>query len=108
MSKKEPSEKIKNRNLYLPEYVWDAVDEDAKRCGRSAIKQVMALLIAYYDLGNIELSIEGLERMRLASIPLGRTEAKKTPPHTMPKSSDPTGPIRSTAFIPTKKKGGKG
>lgn len=101
-------EEITNRNLYLPKYVWDAVDADAQRCGRSGIKQILALLIAYYDLGNVELSKEGLERMNLASLPLGTVKTKSTPPQAVPRSGDPKGRIISRSLIPTKKKGGKG
>lgn len=54
---------IVNRNLQFPRYVWDALDKDASRCQRSGAKQLLALLLAHYDLGDVELDQRGLDRM---------------------------------------------
>jgi len=44
-------EKEKTRSIRLPESLWEAIDEDAKRCKRSALKQMEAVLSLYYNLG---------------------------------------------------------
>lgn len=93
-----------NRNLQLPKYVWDALDKDAERCGRSGVKQLLALLTAYYGLGNVELDPEGLERMRLASIPLGNKQST-TDAETIP--NKPYIPRNPPAPITFNKKGGR-
>lgn len=38
------------RSIRLPDYIWQAVDEDARRCRRSSVKHIEALLIRYFDL----------------------------------------------------------
>lgn len=44
--KNEPrNEESKPRSIVLPTYIWDAVDDDAARCRRSATKQVEAILV---------------------------------------------------------------
>ena len=43
------------RSIRFPKRLWDAIDEDAKRCRRSSLKQMEALLTVYYDLDNIEI-----------------------------------------------------
>jgi hypothetical protein len=63
MAKHKTDVVLINRNLQLPKYVWDALDEEAERCGRSGVKQLLALLTAYYNLGDVELNQEGLGRM---------------------------------------------
>lgn len=51
----------KGRSIRFPQKIWDALDVDAKRCKRSSVKQLEALLTAYYDLGNIELENNKIE-----------------------------------------------
>src|SRR5947209_12312318 len=60
--KNEPrNDEPKTRSVILPTYVWDALDNDAARCRRSATKQIEAILVRYYDLeANVELDETGL------------------------------------------------
>lgn len=51
----------KVRSIRLPEYVWDALDEDAARCRRSSQKQIEALLVSFYEIGNVEINKQSLE-----------------------------------------------
>ena len=55
---------VKVRSLVLQTPVWDALDDDARKCRRSSVKQLEAILVAYYRLGNIELDYEQLEEAR--------------------------------------------
>jgi hypothetical protein len=78
MQKQTPDtspDEIVGRNLKYPRYIWDALDNDAERCGRSGIKQLEALLLAHYNLRDVELSGEGLERMAEVSKPAMRKRA---------------------------------
>jgi hypothetical protein len=50
------SEDEVTRSIRFPRRLWDAIDEDAKRCRRSSLKQIEALLTVYYDLDNIEIN----------------------------------------------------
>ena len=43
------------RLIELPKSIWAALDDDAKACRRSALKQLEAILTVYYRLGNVEL-----------------------------------------------------
>ncbi len=52
------SEKV--RSIRLPEYVWDALDEDATRCRRSSQKHLEALLLTFYDMQNVEINKQTL------------------------------------------------
>jgi hypothetical protein len=107
MTKEKTAIVMVNRNLQLPKFVWDALDEDAERCGRSGVKQLLALLIAHYDLGNVELDKEGLERMRMASIPLGgKHPSNESIPTKHGLQAVPPGPvINASTRVP--KKGGR-
>lgn len=53
------NEEPKTRSIILPQYLWDILDKDAKRCRRSATKQVEAILARYY---NVEASVDLDER----------------------------------------------
>jgi hypothetical protein len=53
------NEESKNRSIALPVYLWEALDGDAKRCRRSAVKQIEAILVRYYRL---EASVDLDER----------------------------------------------
>lgn len=57
------NEEIKPRSINLPAWLWEALDNDAKRCKRSATKQIEALLTLCYDPGaDIEI-----DRQKIAS-----------------------------------------
>lgn len=58
----ERNEEPKTRSVILPAYLWAIVDSDAKRCRRSATKQIEAILVKVYKLeSNIELDEEALD-----------------------------------------------
>lgn len=50
----------KTRSIRLPEKVWDALDADAARCRRSSQKQIEALLVSFYEMGDVEINQESL------------------------------------------------
>jgi hypothetical protein len=56
---KEKNTAPKARSIVLPIYVWEALDEDAGRCRRSATKQIEAILVRLY---NLEPSVEVADR----------------------------------------------
>jgi hypothetical protein len=61
-SKIERNEEPKTRSIILPVYLWNVLDKDAKRCRRSATKQIEAILVRYYNLeANIELDEESID-----------------------------------------------
>ena len=43
------------RSIRLPPRVWAALDEDARRCRRSPVRQLEALLIEWYELEDITI-----------------------------------------------------
>jgi hypothetical protein len=49
------------RSIRFPKELWDAIDEDAQRCRRSSVKQMEAVLTAYYGLEDVELNRENLQ-----------------------------------------------
>jgi len=53
------SEKV--RSIRLPEYVWDALDDDAARCRRSSQKHLEALLLTFYDMQDVEINQQTLQ-----------------------------------------------
>jgi hypothetical protein len=53
------NEEPKTRSIILPQFLWDILDRDAKRCRRSATKQVEAILVRYY---NVEANVDLDER----------------------------------------------
>ena len=56
------NEEPKPRSIVLPTYVWEALDQDAGRCRRSATKQIEAILVRYYNLEpNVELNEPALD-----------------------------------------------
>ena len=51
------------RSIRFPKKVWDAIDADAQRCKRSSVKQMEAVLTAYYKLEDVELDQHSLEML---------------------------------------------
>lgn len=66
MAKKK--EGYTDRLIRLPDSVWAALDGDADRCRRSSTGQLEALLLAYFEINDIELGElpprEGFGRLR--------------------------------------------
>lgn len=54
----------KPRSIRFPHNLWDAIDEDAKKSKRSAVKQMEAVLSMYYDIENNEIDKDRLLQMR--------------------------------------------
>ncbi len=57
------ADKEQPRSIRFPQSLWDTLDRDAARCGRSSVKQMEALLSAYYGLRNVELDYDRLGLM---------------------------------------------
>ena len=55
--------KIIGRTFNFEKSLWERLDEDAKRCGRSSVKQLEAILKTYYDVENVELNRHSLEML---------------------------------------------
>lgn len=49
------------RSIRFPKAVWDAIDEDARRCKRSSVRQMEAVLAAYYELEDVDLNQQNLQ-----------------------------------------------
>ena len=64
------SEKV--RSIRLPEYVWNALDEDAARCRRSSQKHLEALLLTFYDMQDVEINKQTLSMVG-ELLPKGKT-----------------------------------
>ena len=63
------------RSIRFPKELWDAIDEDAQRCKRSAVRQMEAVLTAYYDLEDVDINEQKLEVVG----ELFRTSKKRLP-----------------------------
>lgn len=46
------------RSIRLPQKVWEVLDADAKRCKRSTVKQLEALLTKWYGVDDIEIHFD--------------------------------------------------
>lgn len=57
------------RSIRFPKSLWEALDNDAKRCKRSSVKQLEALLTVYYELGNVEINEEKMIRSKQKQSP---------------------------------------
>lgn len=49
------------RTFYFPKSLWIKLDDDAKRCRRSSVKQLEAILLTHYRMEDVELDKESLE-----------------------------------------------
>lgn len=54
----------KPRSIRFPTDLWEAIDEDAKKCNRSSLKQMETILSAYYGLRYAEVDLETLRIIR--------------------------------------------
>ncbi len=52
------------RSIRFPPHVWAALDEDAARCRRSPVRQLESILLSLYEIEDVELNREGLEKAR--------------------------------------------
>lgn len=62
--KSREDEDLQPRSMRLLPEVWRALDADAKRCKRSSVKQLEALLATYYGLEDVGFDDASLERTR--------------------------------------------
>lgn len=53
------------RSIRFPQKLWDAIDRDAKRCKRSAVKQMEAVLSAYYRINDSNIDIDRLNEIQV-------------------------------------------
>ena len=58
------AEKEIPRSIRFPESLWIAIDSDAKRCKRSSVKQLEALVARYYELQNVEIDSNAIDRLQ--------------------------------------------
>lgn len=49
------------RSIRLPQKIWEALEADAKRCKRSAVKQLEALLTKLYHIDDVEIHLNDSE-----------------------------------------------
>lgn len=52
------------RSIRFPVKLWKLIDEDAKRCKRSAVKQMEAILSLYYDLSDSEINKTAIKQTK--------------------------------------------
>lgn len=52
------------RTVRFDAKLWDEIDRDAQRCMRSSVKQMEAVLSAYYRLRNVELDEGAIRKAR--------------------------------------------
>lgn len=71
------------RSIRLPERVWLALDEDAARCRRSPVRQLEALLIEWYELGDVGLYLPAKPKTPHTEVlPLDNREVSHQPRQT--------------------------
>jgi predicted DNA-binding protein len=58
------------RSIRFPRKLWEAIDQDAKRCRRSSVKQLEAILLSYYEIEDVDLHRETLFKVRDAGKPV--------------------------------------
>jgi hypothetical protein len=46
------------RSIRLPRRIWRALDEDARRCKRSSVRQLEALLSKWYDIDDVDINFK--------------------------------------------------
>jgi hypothetical protein len=63
------------RTFYFPKSLWTKLDDDAKRCRRSSVKQLEAILLTYYRVEDIELDKQSLEILG-ELMPIGKQKIK--------------------------------
>ncbi len=51
------------RTFYFPKSLWAKLDEDARRCRRSSVKQLEAILLTYYGVEDVEMDKQPLEAL---------------------------------------------
>lgn len=44
------------RSIRFPKKLWELIDQDAKRCRRSSVKQLEAILLSYYEIEDVDLN----------------------------------------------------
>jgi len=66
----------KRRVIHLPTKLWDAIDQEARRCRRSSVKQVEAILLSYYQMENVDLKSGAFSRHRLENNQIERDKDK--------------------------------
>lgn len=55
------NEEPKKASIILPQYLWDIVEKDAKRCRRSVTKQIEAILVRVYNVeANVDLNEQAI------------------------------------------------
>lgn len=54
-----------SRSIRFPKQLWEQIDKDAKRCRRSSVKQMEALLTSYYLIDSVDINQVALEWARL-------------------------------------------
>jgi hypothetical protein len=64
MTKVDEEERL--RSIRFPQWLWDRIDEDARRCKRSGVKQMEAVLSLYYN--ESEGAVGTIDESRLAAI----------------------------------------
>lgn len=50
--------------INLPNYIWEHLEKDARRCRRSVTKQIEAVLISYFGLEDVEIDGSLIHRAR--------------------------------------------
>jgi hypothetical protein len=73
MTKVDEEERL--RSIRFPQWLWDRIDEDARRCKRSGVKQMEAVLSLYYN--ESEGVVGTIDESRLAAITPDQQHARE-------------------------------
>lgn len=67
------------RSIRFPKRIWQEIDEDAKRCQRTAVKHMQAIFMAYFNLQDIDLvdMQEVRQRVQAGAVKRGTPRGKK-------------------------------
>ena len=72
------------RSIRFEPKVWEAIDRDAARCNRSAVKHMEAIFTLLYDLGDPEMDLDRIAALKNALDMASVRDAK----HIVVKSSE--------------------
>ncbi len=77
MTKVNEKSGMKEKLISLPNDLMESLDADAKRCKRSVVKQIEAILSSYFEVENIEVNQAGINNAQEKNHFLPRNTSSK-------------------------------
>lgn len=68
------------RSIRFTARLWDAIDQDARRCKRSSQKHLEAILETYYGIQDVEIDMPRIEEVRNLAPVVARIEPARRQP----------------------------